>query len=149
MGGPGLPRTSPGGCRRRRRYGCVWDSLIQGTGTPRAGWRNPRTADTRAKGFLRGARPGAGEARGNELNRKYCNAFARSYKDEVLPSAAVVDIEKLEMLNDENKLEMLFYRPQEEANSNIVRLSLFHKDEPIHLSDVMPMLENFGLRNLA
>lgn len=88
----------------------------------------------------------AGEARGNELNRKYAQAFARSYKDEVLPSAAVVDIEKLEMLNDENKLEMLFYRPQEEANSNVVRLSLFHKDEPIHLSDVMPMLENFGLR---
>ncbi|MFP3350393.1 NAD-glutamate dehydrogenase [Pseudoalteromonas sp. SIMBA_153] len=88
----------------------------------------------------------AGEARGNELNRKYCNAFARSYKEEVLPSAAVVDIEKLEMLSDENKLEMLFYRPQEEASSNIVRLSLFHKDEPIHLSDVMPMLENFGLR---
>ncbi|ALS33194.1 glutamate dehydrogenase [Pseudoalteromonas translucida KMM 520] len=88
----------------------------------------------------------AGEARGNELNRKYAQAFARSYKDEVLPSAAVVDIEKLEMLNDDNKLEMLFYRPQEEANSNVVRLSLFHKDEPIHLSDVMPMLENFGLR---
>ncbi|NMF46868.1 NAD-glutamate dehydrogenase [Pseudoalteromonas arctica] len=88
----------------------------------------------------------AGEARGNDLNRKYCNAFARSYKDEVLPSAAVVDIEKLELLSDENKLEMLFYRPQEEANSSIVRLSLFHKDEPIHLSDVMPMLENFGLR---
>ncbi|TGE85974.1 NAD-glutamate dehydrogenase [Pseudoalteromonas sp. KS88] len=88
----------------------------------------------------------AGESRGNDLNRKYSNSFARSYKDEVLPSAAVVDIEKLEMLNDENKLEMLFYRPQEEANTNIVRLSLFHKDEPIHLSDVMPMLENFGLR---
>ena len=88
----------------------------------------------------------AGEARGNDLNRKYCNAFARSYKDEVLPSAAVVDIEKLELLSEENKLEMLFYRPQEEANTNIVRLSLFHKDEPIHLSDVMPMLENFGLR---
>jgi glutamate dehydrogenase len=88
----------------------------------------------------------AGEARGNELNRKYAQGFARAYKDEVLPSAAVVDIEKLEMLNDDNKLEMLFYRPQEEANSNIVRLSLFHKDEPIHLSDVMPMLENFGLR---
>ncbi|TMO44565.1 NAD-glutamate dehydrogenase [Pseudoalteromonas ruthenica] len=87
-----------------------------------------------------------GEARGNELNRKYANAFASSYKDQVLPSAAVVDIEKLELLNDDNKLEMLFYRPQEEVSSNIVRLSLFHKDEPIHLSDVMPMLENFGLR---
>ncbi|MBQ4838681.1 MULTISPECIES: NAD-glutamate dehydrogenase [Pseudoalteromonas] len=89
---------------------------------------------------------GEGEARGNELNRKYATAFPRAYKDEVLPSAAVVDISKLERLSDENKLEMLFYRPQEEANSQIVRLSLFHKDEPIHLSDVMPMLENFGLR---
>ncbi|MBD1581406.1 NAD-glutamate dehydrogenase [Pseudoalteromonas sp. S16_S37] len=88
----------------------------------------------------------AGEARGNELFRKYSSAFPGAYKDEVLPSAAVVDIEKLEQLDDENKLDMLFYRPQEEANSQIVRLSLFHKDEPIHLSDVMPMLENFGLR---
>lgn len=87
-----------------------------------------------------------GEVRGNELNRKYSQAFARSYKDQVLPSAAVVDIEKLELLSDENQLEMLFYRPQEEAASNLVRLSLYHKDVPIHLSDVMPMLENFGLR---
>ncbi|MEJ6475340.1 NAD-glutamate dehydrogenase [Pseudoalteromonas piscicida] len=88
----------------------------------------------------------AGESRGNELNRKYTNAFQSAYKDQVLPSAAVVDIEKLEQLNDDNKLEMLFYRPQEEATSQLVRLSLFHKAEPIHLSDVMPMLENFGLR---
>ncbi|QTH71502.1 NAD-glutamate dehydrogenase [Pseudoalteromonas xiamenensis] len=89
---------------------------------------------------------GAGESRGNELTRKYTNAFPHSYKDQVLPSAAVVDIEKLEQLTEENKLEILFYRPQEEANTSIVRLSLYHKDEPIHLSDVMPMLENFGLR---
>ncbi len=88
----------------------------------------------------------AGESRGNELTRKYASAFARSYKDQVLPSAAVVDIEKLELLSDSNKLEMLFYRPQETANTNMVRLSLFHKDEPIHLSDVMPIIENFGLR---
>lgn len=87
-----------------------------------------------------------GESRGNELNRKYTNAFQSAYKDQVLPSAAVVDIEKLEQLNEDNKLEMLFYRPQEEATSQLVRLSLFHKAEPIHLSDVMPMLENFGLR---
>ena len=38
----------------------------------------------------------AGEARGKELNRKYAQAFASAYKDQVLPSAAVVDIEKLE-----------------------------------------------------
>ena len=42
---------------------------------------------------------------------------------------------------------MLFYRPQEEsADSQVVKLKLFHRAEPIHLSDVLPMLENFGLR---
>lgn len=88
-----------------------------------------------------------GEARGKELERKYNNAFSRSYMEQNLPSDALVDIDKLEALNDEHKLDMLFYRPQEERrDSEIVKLKLFHKAEPIHLSDVLPMLENFGLR---
>lgn len=88
-----------------------------------------------------------GEARGRELSRKYVNAFPRAYKEDMLPNDALVDIGKLESLNEEHKLEMLFYRPQEESkDSKAVRLNLFHKDHPIHLSDVLPMLENFGLR---
>jgi glutamate dehydrogenase len=64
-----------------------------------------------------------------------------------MPASAVADIERLEALNEENKLGMLFYRPQEETkDSKAVRLKLYHRDEPIHLSDVMPMLENLGLR---
>ena len=88
-----------------------------------------------------------GEAAGKALQQRYANAFSRSYTESNLPSAALVDIERLELLSDSNKLDMLFYRPQEEpAESEIVKLKLFHKDEPIHLSDVLPMLENFGLR---
>ncbi|WP_026374885.1 NAD-glutamate dehydrogenase [Aestuariibacter salexigens] len=88
-----------------------------------------------------------GEAKGKALEKKYDNAFSRSYKEHNLPSAALVDIEKLEMLSDQHTLDMLFYRPQEESkDSSIVKLKLFHRDEPIHLSDVLPMLENFGLR---
>ncbi|QCZ93477.1 NAD-glutamate dehydrogenase [Salinimonas iocasae] len=88
-----------------------------------------------------------GEATGKALERKYNNAFSRSYMEQNLPSAALVDIGKLESLDDEHKLDMLFYRPQEEGkDSDIVKLKLFHKAEPIHLSDVLPMLENFGLR---
>ncbi len=64
-----------------------------------------------------------------------------------MPGSAVSDIESLEALNENNKLGMLFYRPQEEKkDSKAVRLKLYHRDEPIHLSDVMPMLENLGLR---
>ncbi|GIU48375.1 NAD-glutamate dehydrogenase [Shewanella algidipiscicola] len=88
-----------------------------------------------------------GEESGNRLLKRYIDAFPRSYKEDALPSSAVVDIEHLEALDDDHKLGMLFYQPQETAlNDNKVRLKLFHKDEPIHLSDVLPMLENFGLR---
>ena len=88
-----------------------------------------------------------GEQAGTGLTKRYSNAFPQSYKDDVLPSSAVVDLQHLEALDDEHKLGMLFYQPQETAlNDNKVRLKLFHKDEPIHLSDVLPMLENFGLR---
>lgn len=88
-----------------------------------------------------------GEESGTSLSKRYIDAFPRSYKEDVLPSSAVVDIQHLEALDDSHKLGMLFYQPQETAQNNSkVRLKLFHKDEPIHLSDVLPMLENFGLR---
>ncbi|MCE9684730.1 NAD-glutamate dehydrogenase [Shewanella sp. AS16] len=88
-----------------------------------------------------------GEDAGNRLLKRYLNAFPPSYKEDVLPSSAVVDMQHLEALDDNHKLGMLFYQPQEAVlNNNKVRLKLFHKDEPIHLSDVLPMLENFGLR---
>ena len=88
-----------------------------------------------------------GEAAGKTLEKKYDNAFSRSYTEQNLPSAALVDIEKLELLSDTHTLDMLFYRPQEEGpDSQGVKLKLFHKNEPIHLSAVLPMLENFGLR---
>lgn len=87
-----------------------------------------------------------GEEEGKALSRKYVG-FPQSYKDEVLPGSAIVDIEKLEALTPEHNLDMLFYQPQEEeAGSRFVKLKLFHSGEPLHLSDVLPMLENFGLR---
>jgi len=87
-----------------------------------------------------------GEAKGKALSRKYVR-FPQAYKDEVLPGTAIVDIEKLEALTAEHSLEMLFYQPQEEKpDSRFVKLKLFHSGEPLHLSDVLPMLENFGLR---
>lgn len=89
-----------------------------------------------------------GENQGTEIAKQYKAAFPRSYKEDTLAGGtAVADIEQLEALNEENKLGMLFYRPQEiKSDSKAVRLKLYHRDEPIHLSDVMPMLENLGLR---
>lgn len=88
-----------------------------------------------------------GESVGITLSKEYRHAFPQAYKDSIIPSSAVEDIQRLEALSDEHKLGMLFYRPQEEIReSKVVRLKLYHKDQPIHLSYVMPMLENLGLR---
>jgi len=87
-----------------------------------------------------------GEAAAKALSRKYAS-FPQAYKDAVLPGSAIVDIEKLERVSFSDNIEMLFYQPVEEkAGSRFVKLKLFHKGDPIHLSDVLPMLENFGLR---
>lgn len=91
-------------------------------------------------------RANKGEALGKSLSNKYVS-FPQAYKDEVLPGSAIVDIDKLESLTENNALEMLFYQAQEENSaSRLVKLKLFHTGEPIHLSDVLPILENFGLR---
>ncbi|MFT4653485.1 MAG: glutamate dehydrogenase [Kangiellaceae bacterium] len=88
-----------------------------------------------------------GDEHGKGIVQKYDNAFSRSYAEQNLPSVALVDIQRIELLSDEKALDILFYRPQEEiSESNIVKLKLYHKNEPIHLSDVLPILENFGLR---
>lgn len=88
-----------------------------------------------------------GEENGKAIVQKYYNAFSNSYAEQNLPSAALVDIQRIELLSEDKALDILFYRPQEEtADSNIVKLKLYHKNEPIHLSDVLPILENFGLR---
>jgi glutamate dehydrogenase len=87
-----------------------------------------------------------GEVAAKALCSKYIK-FPQSYKDEALPGSAIVDIEKLERVSFSDSLEMLFYQPVEEkAGSRFVKLKLFHKGDPIHLSDILPMLENFGLR---
>ena len=88
-----------------------------------------------------------GEGKSVPMIERYADSFSHSYMNEYLPSAALADLKNLERLTADNPLEMLFYRPQEvESTSQAVRLKLYHRHEPIHLSDVLPMLENFGLR---
>ena len=56
-----------------------------------------------------------GESKGLPLSKVYSRAFPRSYKEDMMPTSAVADIERLEALSESNKLGMLFYRPQEAA----------------------------------
>ncbi|MFT8257895.1 MAG: NAD-glutamate dehydrogenase [Candidatus Symbiodolus clandestinus] len=88
-----------------------------------------------------------GNLNGKQLAQQFANAFPRAYQDNVLPSAAVADIGQLERLSEQSPLGMLFYRPQElQTDTTLIKLKLFKQHEPLPLSDIMPVLENLGLR---
>jgi len=86
-----------------------------------------------------------GEAEGLKFYVKYRKAFPASYTECYLPSAALDDIKKIEALSRENPLEMLFYR----SGKTSLQLKLFHSEHTIALSDILPTLENMGLRILG
>ena len=52
-------------------------------------------------------------------------------------------LKKLKRLSKENPLDMLFSKSK---TIILLSLKLFHAEETIVLSDVMPILENMGLR---
>lgn len=82
------------------------------------------------------------------LNTKYANAFPLAYTTQYLAKQAVFDIEKIEEALAQNSIVLDFYRPNDVAE-NRVRLKMYHVGSPITLSDVMPILENMGMRAIA
>ncbi len=85
-----------------------------------------------------------GEEQGNREFRLYENAFPPGYQHDFDPRAAINDIKKIATLDDGRPLATSFYRVMEEAK-RMLRFRLFYPDEPMVLSDVIPILENLGL----
>lgn len=89
-----------------------------------------------------------GEEQGTQLARRFEDAFPVAYREDFLPRQAAYDIEKIQALNDEQALAMHLYRPPEADNGSL-RFKLFHAKAHISLSDVLPMLENMGVKVLS
>ncbi len=89
-----------------------------------------------------------GEERGLALFRRYAEAFPTSYREVTLPQAAVFDIERIEEVRNTNKLIPNLYRPLEAAD-HVVFFRIYNPDCPVPLSDVLPMLENMGLKVIS
>lgn len=86
-----------------------------------------------------------GESRGLELFHRYRSAFPAGYRETFSARSAAFDVEFIEKLSPHNLLEMSLYRPHD-VPPNITRFKLFRAEYTIPLSDVMPVLENMGLR---
>lgn len=82
------------------------------------------------------------------LTIKYRDAFPVSYTEEHRARQAVFDIEKIERALEQDRLILELYRPHH-MDSFKLCLKVYHPNEPITLSDVLPILENMGLRAIA
>jgi glutamate dehydrogenase len=87
-----------------------------------------------------------GEERGLARLRRYATAFPTAYREHFGPEVAVADIAKIEsVLAGDTALAVNLYRAID-APGDEIRLRVFRAGRPVPLSDVLPMLENMGLK---
>lgn len=89
-----------------------------------------------------------GEENGTAIHENYALAFTPGYMDDFDPRAAVDDIKKIQELKLDGDIAMNFYRRFNDAENHLC-FRLFHRTSAVALSDVMPVLENLGLRVLG
>jgi glutamate dehydrogenase len=86
-----------------------------------------------------------GAEQGELLARDLANGFPPGYRDDFEPRVAATDIRHIRsLLCDGKALAMDFSRHGEGEDS--LRLRLYHAQKSLPLSDVLPILENLGLR---
>jgi glutamate dehydrogenase len=99
-----------------------------------------------------------GEAAGLALASRYRRAFPMSYEEDVSPRDALDDLADLEALREQSAsleasaknsaLRLNLHRPPEQKPER-VHLKIVKLGEPVPISDLLPMLENFGLRVIS
>jgi glutamate dehydrogenase len=94
------------------------------------------------------------EAYALRLNERYAPAFPAAYVEDFSPQSAAYDISFLEALDkDPGRLHLDLYRtgarrPDARRPARFF-LKIYRADVPIPISDLLPMLENMGLRVIA
>ncbi|MDQ2075623.1 NAD-glutamate dehydrogenase [Marinimicrobium sp. ABcell2] len=86
-----------------------------------------------------------GEERATQLLEQYGEAFPAAYREHFDARTAVQDIDFITALGDTHDLGMSFYQPVD-VDARSLRFKVFRRGEPMELSDVIPVLENLGVR---
>jgi glutamate dehydrogenase len=86
-----------------------------------------------------------GEQDGIRAHRRFERAFPPSYQQHFDSTIAVEDIHNIEEAIADDDLSMNLYRPAG-AQPGELRFKVYVLDRPVPLSDILPMLENMGLK---
>ncbi|WP_159015746.1 NAD-glutamate dehydrogenase [Cognatiluteimonas profundi] len=86
-----------------------------------------------------------GEEQGLMLANRYGRALPTGYMEGVTPQVAADDVQCLAQLSAQDDLRISLYRRAD----GCLRLKFYHWKDDIPLSDVLPMMENMGLRVIS
>ncbi|HSE80036.1 MAG TPA: NAD-glutamate dehydrogenase [Alphaproteobacteria bacterium] len=90
-----------------------------------------------------------GEDKGLAIWRRYAEAFPAGYRERFAPEAAVADIAKIEtVLAGGARLALNLYRDVDSSEDEL-RFRVYGRTQPVPLSDILPMLENFGIKVMS
>lgn len=91
-----------------------------------------------------------GKKQGEALEQRYGRALGASYIEQTSLESAAADVAQIAALNGPDDLRIsLRTLPQASACGTCVEVKLYHQNFSLPLSDVIPMLENMGLRIVA
>jgi glutamate dehydrogenase len=88
-----------------------------------------------------------GEEEGIELQRRYKKAFSAAYMERFQADAAMYDTEHVEEVLATGNLVVDLYRHRTDERQ--FHCKIIHSGPPVPLSEIMPRLENMGLKVLA
>ncbi len=89
-----------------------------------------------------------GKSAGNSLFKQFEQAIPIAYKDDFTPATAVADLQVLPTLNSDNPLSVKLYPVVSENGTENTKLNLklYGLGDIAALSDLLPVLENFGFK---
>src|SRR5258708_33409323 len=92
---------------------------------------------------------GRADVEARRRRSRYGHAFPLAYQEDVAPGEVLADLADLEALRPQpNALQLNLHRPAEQTPQR-VHLKIVKLADPVPISDVLPMLENFGLRVIS
>ncbi|MCB9987880.1 MAG: NAD-glutamate dehydrogenase [Rhodospirillales bacterium] len=91
---------------------------------------------------------GTGENDTLKIVERYGEAFPVSYREAFQPRQAIYDIQKIEGVLKNGRFSLDLYKCKM-CEGNQLRVKIYHKDEPVTLSAILPVMENMGLQVMS
>jgi len=86
-----------------------------------------------------------GEEAAARLFTRFAKVFPGAYRSDETPRAAAVDVEAIDKVLAGAPLAMRLFCP-DATTPSLLRFKVFRREQPIPISDVVPMLEHLGLK---